>query len=586
MLAYIQSHPTVFSENPMMTIWVMIDEKVIKRDLRNISTDGWAYVIDESGNVIASLSMSKNNLEVDTIDLLGKEGFSNQVINGQRMIVSHTSSSYNGWKYISVAPYSVVMAKTQFVRLLLIGIGIAVMILGLITAYLLALRSTKPLKELVNLIKEKLPAASLYYKNEYDFIKKNVREISEMNRSLQREMQQQIPMLRASFFERLFRGEYTVENEILTVLRQLGINFRGSFYSVALLRINVYDNSISNGILGSLFTAKAVIKNMVSRKFSSRLYIHDRAEDELALLLCFSTSESDVNKAITEKLLLELYDELYKKYSIHSSYAVGNLYPNLKDVWHSYRESIEVLDTMRISKDFGINWYEEQIESGGGYYYPLNLEERLMNNVKAGNSEEVRNILDLIYRENIENRKLSSDMLRLLMHNMRCSIIKVLNQIDLNDNDSKKETIEKVEALRHCETFNDAFKTIEDIYESICGVIDSLKKSHKIELIESIKKYIQEQHRELGLNRYEVANKFGMTEKYLSSFFKEQTGLYFSDFLEEIRMNSASNLLSEKEISINSIARTVGYSSVKAFSRAFKRVNGVSPSDYRDFTRS
>ena len=74
-----------------------------------------------------------------------------------------------------------------------------------------------------------------------------------------------------------------------------------------------------------------------------------------------------------------------------------------------------------------------------------------------------------------------------------------------------------------------------------------------------------------------------MTEEYLSSFFKEQTGVYFSDFIEEVRMDRASELLSEQDMPINNIAKVVGYSSVKAFSRAFKRVNGVSPSDYRKY---
>jgi AraC-like DNA-binding protein/gas vesicle protein len=585
MLTYLQSYPVLSSGIPEITIWVMIDAMVIRRDLRNISKDGWVYVTDENGHTIASLSKSGDNLEVGNLFLAGDEGFIDQVINGQRLIVAYTASFSNGWKYISVSPYSTVMAKTQFIRMLLTGIGIAVLILGFITAYLLALRSTKPLKELVNVVKEKLSANISHSKNEYDYIKKSVNKIADLNISLQKEIQQQLPMFRASFFERLLKGEYATEDEIHSILSQLGIDIKGNFFAVALMRINIYDNSVSRGRMAGLFTAKTVIKKIVSRKFHSRFYIHDRAEDEIVLLMCFAASESDIYKEITERLLLEIYKELYNKLSIHSSYAAGRIYPYLRNVWHSYGESVEAMDTMRINRDFCIKWYTERIESMSVYYFPLNLEERLMNNVKAGNSEEVENILTLVYKENVENRKIPSYMILLLVNEIRCSIIKVLNQIDFNDNDTAKKTIiDKVEDLGNCGTFDDAFGIIAEVYKYICNAVDSLKKSHRKELINNIKEYIQMKHKDLGLNRYIVASHFGMTEEYLSSFFKEQTGILFSVFLMEIRMKNASELLSEKKMSINSIAKTVGYSSEKAFSRAFKKVNGISPSDYRKLT--
>jgi AraC-like DNA-binding protein len=583
MITNIRSFPTAYDQDPTIVIWVFIDETAINNLLEEMSTDGWTYIIDENGQVVASPREYNRLLKVETSPFQGKEGFIEQIFENEKVIISYTNCSYTGWRYVSVLPYRMVLEKTRFLRLLMAAVAVVVLLLGFITAYLLALRSSKPLKELVNVFKEKKISVDYHFTNEYLFIKRNVRELLEKNRSLQEQMKEQLPILRAAFFERLLKGEYITEDEIKAVLSQLGIEIKGVYFAIAVVRIKVFEDSVLNKRFNLLFKAKAVIKSMLGMKFQGRIQVHDRAEDEIVMLMTFTDSESGVYRSITEELLGEIYEELYNKHKIHLLFAAGNIYPDLIDVWHSYRESLEALNSMRISNDFSVMWYEEKTESRSGYYYPLSLEERLMNNTKAGNIGEVRNILKLIYKENIENRVLSPDMLRSFINDIHCSILKTLNQIDLNENESKKILMEKANNLSSYESFNDAYNIIEDIFISICSRIDNLKKSHKTDLIINIKEFIKDQHQDLLLNRYSVASHFRMTEEYLSSFFKEQTGVYFSDFLEAVRMNRASELLSEQDMPINNIAKAVGYSSVKAFSRAFKRVNGVSPSDYRKY---
>ena len=57
-------------------------------------------------------------------------------------------------------------------------------------------------------------------------------------------------------------------------------------------------------------------------------------------------------------------------------------------------------------------------------------------------------------------------------------------------------------------------------------------------------------------------------------------------YLTVWRMHAARSLLSSTELSIAAVARRVGYDSEEAFSRAFKRVHGVSPSRWRVATSS
>lgn len=78
-----------------------------------------------------------------------------------------------------------------------------------------------------------------------------------------------------------------------------------------------------------------------------------------------------------------------------------------------------------------------------------------------------------------------------------------------------------------------------------------------------------------------LADAMQINPVYLSRFFKEKTGINFSDYLLKKKMESASALLKETNYSIYEISELVGYSNDKNFSRAFKKYYGVPPTSYR-----
>ncbi len=55
----------------------------------------------------------------------------------------------------------------------------------------------------------------------------------------------------------------------------------------------------------------------------------------------------------------------------------------------------------------------------------------------------------------------------------------------------------------------------------------------------------------------------------------------YQDYLTELRMAKAKELLTEKECSLAEVAEQVGYSDLKYFSRLFKKAAGINPSEYK-----
>jgi len=112
-------------------------------------------------------------------------------------------------------------------------------------------------------------------------------------------------------------------------------------------------------------------------------------------------------------------------------------------------------------------------------------------------------------------------------------------------------------------------------------VVLDRKKQKNQEMTLRIIAYIQLNFADINLGLYSVASEFDLTEKYLSQFFKDQTGENFATFVEKIRLERAIELMKQSELTIHEIATKVGYDKDNTFYRAFKRVYGVSPTTYR-----
>ena len=577
-LYYAKSFPGESDADYNRVIWMLIDKKRIVQGLGSYPSGGHAFILDSDNRVLISSTDSPNTY-VDAQMPFQSGHFRDD---SRRALIAYRSSSHNDWKYVAAIPYSSVIARTRSIRQLLIGIGFAFTLLGFLAVYLLSLRSTKPLMEIVSLLrfggKSKAPKSP----NEYEYIKTNLRGLIRTNLSLEQQMLEQLPMVQAVFFQRLFRGEFADDSEILHHISPLNLKISGAGFCAALISFHADDENDLGKLTKNLLAAKAVVKNITAREYSSRLFLLDRAENEIAVLVRFSKDEMNQYQKIANFIFERIARELYRDHHFMISVSGGRLYHFLRDVWRSFRESLDSMNYISINSEFRIQWYEELHEASSGYFYPVELEERLINNVKAASREEVVRILNTIYQENVEKRPLPSEMIRMLTRNLHCTAVKILSQIGAHGADEATELFTMIETLHHPTSFTDAFETMKHVFLRMCSFVDVRKASHNLALIDEIKEYIKVNFGDVNLNRYQVASRFSLTETYFSVLFREQTGVYFSHYLENYRIQAACDMLLQESISIGGVAERVGYASDATFSRAFKRVKGLSPSRFKD----
>ena len=99
-------------------------------------------------------------------------------------------------------------------------------------------------------------------------------------------------------------------------------------------------------------------------------------------------------------------------------------------------------------------------------------------------------------------------------------------------------------------------------------------------LVRSMIRYLREHYAE-SLTLQVLAKEFGISESYISSLIKKDTGKRFSDHLTEIRIHRAQELLRTSNDSVEKIAERVGYPDYYYFTKVYKKMTGISPAAYR-----
>ncbi len=98
--------------------------------------------------------------------------------------------------------------------------------------------------------------------------------------------------------------------------------------------------------------------------------------------------------------------------------------------------------------------------------------------------------------------------------------------------------------------------------------------------VAKVKDYIQNHYNE-AINVEEIATRIGLNRKYLSSIFKESTGITIKQYIINVRMEHSKALLRDG-FSVTETSSLVGYSDPFVFSKAFKNYYGLSPKEYKN----
>ncbi|MFW6287215.1 MAG: response regulator transcription factor [bacterium] len=206
--------------------------------------------------------------------------------------------------------------------------------------------------------------------------------------------------------------------------------------------------------------------------------------------------------------------------------------------------------------------------------------QKLSQLLKTGTEKELVLEIEIIL-EKLAEFKNSKDRLYLLLNNVILTSFKIMKDLNYEFSDLMsiigKENLEKIN-IKDSELIK---QWLTGFLLGVNNLVRFNQDNRNKNLIDEMQDYIQVNYAE-GITLNEIAQIFNVSSGYLSKLFFEQVGEKFTDYLNSIRLNKAKELLKTSDKKIYQIADEVGFNDSYYFSSWFKKLAGLSPSNYRE----
>lgn len=512
----------------------------------------------------------------------GKDkGYFTREVEGEEMLFSFERSEKNGWIYLSVQPMKGILYQTENLRNIFLLMLAACVGAGCMIAICLSWWVSVPIRKMLRQVRAYRNEAVTAENGDMVVLENAIHRLMDENEYVQKEIQKHLPVLRNNFIVKLLQGKTDGEQEIELGMEQVGITLYGRRFAVALFYISGYKGAVSKEILMELSGAKAVIHGLGNMNQLLSLALEaDLEERTVAYIVPFKeTEESQCANKLLEAAQ-ELKEGLFRSVGVHSVCFTGRMVDSIARVDLSYLDAKQKMDRYVISGEVADGDPNGDARGHDSHYrYSMETEMKLMLVCGDGRWDEVSELLNAVYEDNIRARHLDKESLLLLLGEIKGTVYKLLNSIVVSE-EERKELYSRLEAQRDCD-----FEQLGAIFRTLCSAVQE-KRSHQSEqLKEDLEAYIKAHYTENEFYLVTLAEHFNLSESFLSAFIKEHFKVNFSAYVQDLRMAKACVLLRETQKSIDVVSAETGYSSSHVFRRAFKRQYGVNPNQYREYVQ-
>lgn len=210
--------------------------------------------------------------------------------------------------------------------------------------------------------------------------------------------------------------------------------------------------------------------------------------------------------------------------------------------------------------------------------YPYQLFDSLAEDLRAFRYEEsLQKVQDLFY--SLSKRNHPEFFIRCILIDTITLIVGAMNSANI---DFQKYNELYYNLLYLCRNTDYAVsqKEIQEKMQQMIEIL-SVQTSDTNLNISQIQKFVEDNCLDIDFSVSMAADHFGITTAYMSYLFKKKFHINFSDYIWNIRLSNAKQLLEESDLSIEEISLRVGYENPSSFRRKFKESLGISPSQYR-----
>ena len=287
----------------------------------------------------------------------------------------------------------------------------------------------------------------------------------------------------------------------------------------------------------------------------------------------------------SETGLINLLDDICKEsrrmLGVSITVGVGHSCDTLQEISRSYQTAVDALGYRGIVGG-GRTIYINDVEpvNRGKLQFETKEEAELTAVIKFGTKDQIGDMLRG-FAARMDDAKVHANQYQVYMLTIVNCLIRLMQQYDLKMSDmfdSEEHYADIIKRICRRESF------AEEMIPMACRMneaLDQARDNTTRKVIVEAKEFIQENYADPELSVDVLCRYLHMSPAYFSTVFKRETGQTYVNYLTEVRLQKAEELLEKTDDKTYEIAQKVGYQEQNYFSYVFKKRYGVSPTKYR-----
>jgi two-component system, response regulator YesN len=548
------------------TIIINISEKWVRDiiDSVDINPDIQVLIIDKNDRLLISDAHNRMLSTAGIYDYIKDRRLTGFQLSGnltvqleeeKTLLVFSLVESFQ-WIFIKLIPYNNIMDDIFRIRKNLIIIAVSILVVGILLSVLFAKRLYKPIDAVVKRLAR-----------------------------IERERKTDTLLLKQYNLRRLFTQSKNLSDfELNRFLADIHFDFnQTSCFMLLLVEIDHYHGFCKQYTLreqnllklGILDTATDIIGTYYQNEGT------EIGNNHLIFLLHIKNEKDSLLSTIisASKKIREKVRELYSLSVtiIHS--AQSN---NAHDISHLYDKVLEMVQYKYIL-GYGVIINEECIaqhmSNKQQFVYPYDKEKHIIEALHYADKDKILVLFDDIIQTTLPY---GYNALVTTRNTLAYTINKTLNTLrQQNLLEFPFDFYGFFSELNASETIEESTLLFKNLFHDILQAIEKRNTSTHFSLVSHLKKTIETHYMDINLGISTFAYTYKLSAAYLGRLFKKYTGKSMPDYINEVRITRANELLKDTSYSMVKIMEMTGFTNKTHFYNMFKKYNGVTPKVYR-----
>ncbi len=554
--------------------------------------DHQVYLTDLDGNILVAKGSEASTSQAERLqEVLAKQASANGLkegtieLNSQQYVTLSDTSTQLGIRAVVAIPSSTFETNIDALMELVVTYAAAGAIVVVLLAVLFSMRETLTLRKLVETAGT-LSQVNFTTSNEYQYMDRAFTRI----RSINEEQTERIEALNRSIRHSVLKNLLVLGVHTQRELEEAIDCFGDTFERFCIAKAGwskeeaLEEREESNENYGRRNPGIELERALRTLPDYGVLALHFHANEAVFVLFGKPGKQSSVQELGDR--LADMLRTLSRDVPLTAIINIGlsGMESGVKQARSAYEQAQYALSLNENGISSGVHVFEQSGGAEGGPAFDHTIPLKLHDALIAGEQRGVEQIFADASTQMTVHARTEQERLQIFF-TVRQTVFNARKVMRLGSGYREEATVEGLPEYDQTKDVFKLFGELEQMASELCRSVIGRKKSNNDRLKADILDYIERSYGDSSLSAGKIAGELMVSEKYVFSFVKEQTGKSLGKYIEEIRLDNAERLLIETDEPNSAILKKCGFGSENTFYRAFSKKHGVTPSSWKETRR-